>query len=76
MSMTELQKFSSQASPDVLEQLRRIAKVEGREFQAVLDEAMREYIERKAGERPSRRVLMHLSESVEEFDELYRELAK
>ncbi len=76
MSTTELKKFSSQASPDVLEQLRRIARVEGRQFQAVLDEALREYIERKAGERPSRRVLMHLVESVEEYDELYRQLAK
>ena len=41
------EKFSSQAAPEVLNKLRQIAEAEGRQFQAVLDEALREYIERK-----------------------------
>ena len=76
MPTNEFHKFSSQASPDVLNELRRIARHEGRQFQTVLDEAMRDYIARKSGERPSHQVLEDLAESVEEFDELYRELAK
>ena len=41
------EKFSSQASPEVLAALRQIAQAQGRQFQAVLDEALREYIERQ-----------------------------
>ena len=33
------EKFSSQAAPDVLAALRQIAENQGRQFQAVLDEA-------------------------------------
>ena len=41
------QKFSSQAAPEVLAALHRIAESEGRQFQAILDEALRDYVERK-----------------------------
>jgi len=41
------EKFSSQASPDVLTALRQIAERQGRQFQAVLDEALRDYIDRQ-----------------------------
>jgi hypothetical protein len=40
------EKFSSQASPEVLAALRQIAESQGRQFQAVLDEAMQDYIDR------------------------------
>ncbi len=33
-----------EADPKILAKLRKIASVEGRHFQAVLDEAMRDYI--------------------------------
>ena len=48
------EKFSSQAAPEVLAALRHIAESEGRQFQAVLDEALCEYIERKEKGRPRR----------------------
>ncbi len=70
------EKFSSQASPEVLAAMHEIAETEGRQFQAVLDEAMRDYIERKAKDRPRRHVLEAFSDSLADFDELYRELAK
>jgi predicted transcriptional regulator len=47
MATAACEKFSSQALPDVLTTLRQIAEVQGRQFQAVLDEAMRDYIDRK-----------------------------
>ncbi len=71
-----LQKFSSQAAPDVLDAMREIATREGRLFQAVLDEAMREYIERKTSGRPRREVLEAFEASLKDFDELYAELAR
>lgn len=70
------EKFSSQADPELLAALRGLADAEGRQFQAVLEDAMRDYIERRTKDRPRRHVLEALSESLEDFDELYRELAK
>ena len=74
MSSTAREKFSSQAAPEVLAALRQIAETQGRQFQAVLDEAMRDYIDRQQKERPRRHVMAAFASSVEEFDELYREL--
>lgn len=70
------EKFSSQATPEVLAALRRIAKSQGRQFQAVLDDALRDYIERQQTESPRRHVLEAFASSVQEFDSLYNELAK
>lgn len=70
------EKFSSQASPEVLAALREIARAEGRQFQSVLDEAMRDYVERKRSGRPRRHVLAAFADSLAEFDTLYQKLAK
>lgn len=76
MSTAIREKFSSQAAPEVLAALRQIAESEGRQFQAILDEALREYIERKEKGRPRSHVMEAFAQSVSEFDSLYRELAK
>ena len=70
------EKFSSQAAPDVLAALRQIAENQGRQFQSVLDEALRDYIDRQQQERPRRPAMAAFASSLEEFDSLYRELAK
>jgi predicted transcriptional regulator len=74
--MSTLRKFSSQAEPEVLEGLQEIATREGRQFQAVLGEAMREYLARKHQQAPRRNVLEAFEKSLKERDELYRSLAK
>lgn len=76
MSALHLQKFSSQAAPEVLAALRQIAEAQGRQFQSVLDEALRDYIDRQQRDRPRRHVMASFSASLGEFDALYRELAK
>ena len=76
VTTTLREKFSSQASPEVLAAVRQIAESQGRQFQAVLDEAMRDYIDRQQRERPRRHVMATFASSLEEFDSLYRELAK
>jgi hypothetical protein len=76
MAMAVLEKFSSQAAPEVLAALRKIAELQGRLFQAVLDEALRDYIDRQQKERPRRHVIASFASSLDEFDSLYRELAK
>ncbi len=68
--------FSSQAAPDVLATLHQIAKRRGRQFQAVLDEALRDHIDRQQKARPRRHVMASFASSLDEFDSLYRELAE
>lgn len=70
------EKFSFQAAPDVLAALRQIAESQGRQFQVVLDDALRDYIDRQQRERPRRHVMASFASSLDEFDTLYRELAK
>lgn len=53
-----------------------IADEEGRQLQAVIEEALREYVERKRGERPREQVLTYLQASVERHRDLYRRLAE
>jgi hypothetical protein len=74
--MSGLRKFSSQADPEVLEGLQDIATREGRQLQAVLGDALREYLARKRQQAPRRNVLEAFQESLKERDELYRSLAK
>ncbi len=74
--MSTLRKFSSQADPEVLEGLQEIATREGRQFQAVLGEAMREYLAQKRQQAPRRNVIEAFQQSLEERDQLYRSLAK
>jgi hypothetical protein len=76
VDVAALQKFSSQADPEVLREIQEIATREGRQLQAVLGDAMREYLNRKRQETPRRSVLEAFEASVRERDELYRSLAK
>jgi len=76
MTNATREKFSSQAAPEVLAALRHIAQSQGRQFQAVLDDALRDYIDRQQKERPRRHVMTAFAPSLEEFDSLYRDLAK
>ena len=69
-------KFATQADPEVLATLRKIAGDEGRQLQALVDEALREYIDQKLGNTPRRRVMEAMYDSMSQYDALYRELAK
>lgn len=73
---TQRVKFATQADPQILETLRTLAAAEGRQIQALVDEALRDYIERKQSETPRRHVLQALYNSVAKYDGLYKELAK
>ena len=76
MSTLRREKFSSQAAPDVLAALRELAAAQGRQFQSVLDDAMRDYLERQTKTRPRQHVMASFASSLDEFDSLYRDLAK
>ncbi len=70
------EKFASQADPDVLAGMRELAASEGRQLQAVMEDAMREYLDRRSGDRPRPQVMEALVQSIAEFDTLYARLAK
>ena len=70
------QKFSSQASPELLAAVREIARKEGRHFQSVLEEAMREYIENRDREKLRASVMAHFRVSVEKNRRLGELLAQ
>ena len=69
-------KFATQADPELLAALRQIAGHEGRQLQSLVDEALREYVERKQGKAPRKHIMQALQASLGQFDALYRELSK
>ena len=71
-----LSKFATQADPEVLEEVRKIAAREGKQLQGVIDEALRDFIEKRKRGKPRPEVLTALGESLAEYEALYRELAK
>ena len=56
--------------------MQAIADREGRQLQAVIGDAMREYLARKQQHAPRRNILEAFQKSLKERDELYRKLAK
>lgn len=71
-----LSKFATQADPKVLEEVRAIAAREGKQLQAVIDEALRDFIDKRRRGKPRPEILTAFGESLAEYDALYRELAK
>ena len=74
--MTTRQKYASQADTELLTAMRQLAREEGRQFQTVMEEAMREYIERRKNASPRERVMAHFRASVEKNRRLGELLAK
>lgn len=70
------EKFSSQADPEVLAEIKNIASNEGRQLQSVLDEAMRDFIEKKKTGKARRHVMDAFDDSLKVHDKLYEKLAQ
>ena len=73
---TPREKFSSQATPELLSAMREIARREGRHFQAVLEDAMQTYIEIREQAKVRPEVMARYRASVERHRLLYELLAK
>jgi hypothetical protein len=70
------QKFATQADPKVLEEIRAIAAKEGKQLQSVVDEALRDFIDKKKRGSLRPEVMTAFGESLAQYDALYKELAK
>ena len=76
MSHHSKDKFSFKVPPEVLAALHQLAALQGRQLQAVVDDALSEYLERQQRDRPRQHVLSAFASSMNEFDDLYKDLTK
>ena len=70
------QKFSIRVNCETLAQVRKIAAEEGRQHQAVVDEALADLVAKRRQTRPRPHVVAACRGSLDKYDELYKKLAK
>ena len=74
--VAQREKFSSQASPELLAEVRKIARDDGRYFQSVLEDALRDYIKSREQQKFRPEVMAHHRASIERNRLLYKLLAQ
>ena len=75
MSQTR-EKFATQVDVEILSSIRAIAKKEGRQLQALVDEALADLIEKRKQSRPRPHVMAAYLATHDKYGELYKKLAK
>ena len=70
------EKFATQVNSEILTAVRALAQKEGRQLQALVDEALSDLIEKRKNTRPRPEVMAAYLGSHEKFGELYKKLAK
>ena len=68
--------FATRIDPNILDALRGIAQREGREIEALIDEALADLIEKRRQDRPRAHVMATYQASHERFGSLYKKLAE
>lgn len=71
-----MKKFSAQADANLLYEVKEIAKKEGKQLQVIINEAFEDLVEKKKQTKPRKNVMAIFEQSLYEFDELYKDLAK
>ena len=70
------EKFATQVNTETLAQVREIAAKEGRQLQALVDEALADLVEKRKQARPRPYAMAAYHGSLDKYDELYKKLAK
>ena len=70
------EKFATQVTSDILADVRALAHSEGRQLQALVDEALTDLIEKRKNTRPRPHVMSAYDASHEKYAGLYQKLAK
>jgi len=70
------EKFATQVNSEILSAVRSLAKSEGRQLQALVDEALADLLEKRRQERPRSHVMTAYQASHEKFGPLYKKLAE
>ncbi len=75
--MAELrEKFATQVDPALLASVRHLAQQEGRQLQALVEEALADLIEKRRHARPRAQVMAAYQSSLEKYGALYQKLAQ
>lgn len=75
MSQTR-EKFATQVKSDILSAVRALAEKEGRQLQALVDEALADLIEKRKQATPRAHVMGAYLASHEKYGPLYKKLAE
>ena len=70
------EKFATQVNSEILTAVRNLAQNEGRQLQALVDEALADLIEKRRQSKPRARVMATYQASHEKFGPLYKKLAE
>jgi hypothetical protein len=70
------EKFATQVDPDILAKVRDLARNEGRQVQALVEEALADFVEKRRQGKPRPNVMAAYQESHAKFESLYKKLAK
>jgi hypothetical protein len=69
-------KFATQVKSEILSAIRALAETEGRQLQALVDEAFADLIEKRKNTKPRPLVMSAYLASFEKYDALYTKLAE
>jgi hypothetical protein len=70
------EKFATQVDPDILAKVRDLARSEGRQVQALVEEALADFVEKRRQGKPRSNVMAAYQASHAKFGSLYKKLAK
>jgi hypothetical protein len=76
MASQPREKFATQVNSETLASLRNLAQSEGRQIQALVDEALADLIEKRRKAQPRANVMAAYQMSHEKFGTLYKKLAE
>jgi hypothetical protein len=70
------EKFATQVNSKILSAVRDLAQEEGRQLQALVDEALADLLEKRKKNTPRKYVMAAYASSLEKFGPLYKKLAE
>jgi len=76
MATQAREKFATQVNSKILIRVRALAQREGRQIQALVDEALADLIEKRKQTKPRANVMAAYQASHEKFGTLYKRLAE
>lgn len=76
MALENKVEFAIEVDAETLESLRELARAEGRHIQALVDEALRDLIEKRTQSQPRSHVMAAYQSSHEKYASLYKKLAE
>jgi hypothetical protein len=76
MTAAPREKFATQVNSETLARVRRLAQLEGRQLQSLVDEALCDLLEKRKQSRPRDYVMTAYQRSHDTFGGLYKKLAR